>query len=230
MFGVGILGALLWRALHPVPHAYMTLPRNLFTLAAVAILVAGVLQLRGLGNASKLLGMIYVATTVCPTVPESLRLDASARAILDLARGEDPALPPRGTEVGFGVGGTDMRAYAWADYRAVLGQLRTAVPPETRVLNLLRRFPFPPVNGPAGRRDVTTREGGICWQLMVGEDLDAEVAEEIGAAADAVVVWVPDERPDDRMPFPLTLDAVRKGYSPWLRCGAIEVWRRREGD
>jgi hypothetical protein len=228
-FGLALCGAILWRAAHPSPHFYLTLPRNLLTCVGLAILTAAALEIRWLRAFEKLLITVILLVVAVPGLPSTLSLAGSQQGLLALLANDVPTAMPLGCEVGFGREGVGL-AYSWSDYRATLRYLRSETIPEAPVANLLRQFPFPPVNGPSGHPDLFKREAGICWTLMLGEDLDAEYAENLRSASKALVVWSPGEQPDQRLALPLSQAVIHAFYKLNVRFGTIEVWSRVEDE
>jgi hypothetical protein len=226
--GLALAGALAWRGVHPVDHPYLTLPRDLFGGLAVAVPAAVVLGAERLGAASRLVLLALVMRQAMPGWPRTLDPAASADAAWALARGDEPTRTPPGCGAGFGAEGGSETRYRWDDYRDVLEYLRHETVPGAPVANLLRRFPFPAINGPAGRLDPFRAESGICWMLLVDQDLDVEFARRLREAGeDTVVVWAPDEVPHPRLRLPVTTAVVRSDFELAARFGEIEAWRRR---
>jgi hypothetical protein len=223
--GVAIVGSVCWRALHPVPHAYLSLPRHLFLFLAIAPCVAWLCHARRIGGTEQLLVVALILYEAVPQMPHTFRPRESLQALKPLWRGELPVYVPTGCESGFGQG--DARAYRWDDYRATVDYLRRNTSPQTYVANMLRQFPFPALNGPAGRLDPFPYESGIGWIWMVRQDLDSHFANALARISDVVVVWVPDERVDKRMRLTDLTALVRCKFALSARFGRIEVWRRK---
>lgn len=223
---LAIVGAIAWRVLHPMPHDYLILPRVLITRVALAIPARLVLDAGWMGRTERLLICGWLLVQAMPGVPGTWNLQASWEGVVALARGEPPSKVPTGCEPGRWGPTPHGYKYSWADYRDMLIYVKQHTSHTTRVANVLRRFPFPAVNGPVGRIDPFRVESGICWMWLVREDRDADFARAVAAERDAVVVWAPDERADDGMELPGLVEAIRAHYTLEARFGEIEVWRR----
>jgi hypothetical protein len=223
-----LLGALVYKPLHPVPHNYLGLPLVLTSAMALGLPTRWALASVRIDPTARLVLILFLAYLAAPGVPQNCCPDESALAFGPLLRGEEPPLPPTGCDSDFVRNSPAHRAYRWDDYRAVLGYLRAFTKPTTSVANLLRKFPFPALNGPTGRLSPFRVESGICWNWMIQDDRDADFARDLEHAGDdSVVVWVPDEKPQPRMSLPKVVEVVRRAYQFETRFGTIEVWRRR---
>jgi hypothetical protein len=228
MLGLALIGSVAWRALHPVDHEYLALPRHLFTGLAMVVPARAALAAGGLRPGPRLALFVLVLSLAMPSPPATLEAGASLDAVLALARGGSAERRPPGCRVGFRCEPPEACPYSWRDYNAVLDYLRRETPPDAPVANLLRQFPFPSVNGPAGRVDPFRVESGLCWMVLVDQDLDETFARQLDTAADStLVVWVPNERPHPRLRLPRLVEIVRARFEPLGRFGAIEVWHRR---
>ena len=97
----------------------------------------------------------------------------------------------------------------------------------TLVANVLRRFPFPPINAPSGPALPVHGRIRHLLDVLVAEDLDATFAAQLERASESVVVWIP-ARPRVDRGCGSTADRGESaaGISPAARFGRIEVWRR----
>jgi hypothetical protein len=226
-WALALLGASAYKPVHPVQHTYLGHPLALVGAVAAALVVERVLTARLLDRPVKLLVIALILYEVMPEVPRfCLPLD-SLKAIGPLARGEEPVEPPPGSYEWFPRVPGESRNYRWDHYRATLAYLRRATRPTTLVANVLRRYPFPAVNGPTGRLSPFRAESGICWMWLVDLDLDAPFAAALERAEDAVVVWAPEEVvPQPRLQLPRVTAVIRRLYRREARFGNIEVWRR----
>lgn len=166
--------------------------------------------------------MVY---ELVPAPPWMCDLPASARAVPVLARGAMPQAPPRGC----------VHVYSnpnlWNDYCAVLGYLRQATGERTFVANVLNRYPYESINGPAGRLSPFRAEAGICWLSWIKVDLDAEFAQALLDSTDTVVVWEPRQQlVDPVMRLERVVAVIREYFESEARFGDIEVWRRKAID
>ncbi len=148
---------------------------------------------------------------------------ASARAVADWIRGEAPGRPPPGCLCTF----ERPCIYRWQDYQAVLAYLRRSTAPDTPVANFLRRYPYPTLNGPAGRPSPFPAANGILYLWWVDSTLEPRFIRGLEASAGVVVVWVPGEEPGAPALRLERMEAtIRRLYRPVARFGQIEVWRR----
>jgi hypothetical protein len=222
---LALVAAILYRAPHPVQHGYLANVLALISSIVLALPTARVASLRALARPVRALAVLLLCFEAMPQIPfYCLPLD-SIRAIGSLARGVDPALPPPGCRYSWFWPGRCH--YPWADYCRALDYLRRTTSPDTEIANVLRRPPFPSLNGPAGRLSPFRVESGIGWIWMIDMDLDEEFAEELERTPNSVVVWSPDEpRVDPRMNLARLRAVIRRCYRPEARFGSIEVWGR----
>jgi hypothetical protein len=218
------LGVLVYRPLHPVDHAYLMHPIVLVSAITWALSVAWIISLHWLLRPVRIVAVALLAYELVPVHPWMSDLGSSARAVRFLVRGEMPDVPPLGCLQTFALGGPAR----WESYRGVLGYLRQATSPHTFVANVLNRFPWESLNGPAGRLSPFGKDGGIVWLSWVRIDLDTEFAQELLNSADAVVVWEPrQDEVDPAMRLERVIAVIREHFEPEARFGKVEVWRRR---
>jgi hypothetical protein len=230
-WGLATLAALAYGPLHPVQHAYLAHPREVVPAVALALPAAWLVGARRLSRAFRLAATLLVLALALPAPPQFCRPGESLAALGDLASGGEPLRAPRGAHRFFRAEHVESDPYPWRDYRGVLAYLRRDTSPGTLVANVLRRVPFPSINGPAGRPSPFLAESGICWMWLVDEDLDGAFAAQLERAADSdprsVVVWNPDEREvAERMRLPKVVEVIRRRYRPEARFGPFAVWRR----
>jgi hypothetical protein len=229
-WSLAVLGVLAYKPLHPVQHFYLLRPIELVASVVVALAAAWIIGLKFLPRPLVLLAVFLMVCEAMPRVPRYCDARESVQALTPLIRGEEPPRPPPGCRTWFPLTDPEFRPYRWDDYRAILSYLRANTRPETSVANVLRRFPFPPINGPAGRHSPFLVESGICWMWMIDQDRDEYFARCLEQASDAVVVWCPDEPEiEPRMELENVTLAIRRYYRFEVRYGRIEVWRRTVG-
>jgi hypothetical protein len=143
--------------------------------------------------------------------------------LADLIRGEAPDRPPPGCRYSF-----ERRSpYRWQDYQAVLAYLRRSTAPDTPVANVLRSYPYPTLNGPAGRPSPFPAANGILYLWWVDSTLEPQFIRALEASAGVIVVWAPGEETTEPALRLERLEAtIRRLYRPVARFGRIEVWRR----
>jgi hypothetical protein len=188
----------------------------------------------------RLAALLVVLWAVVPGVPRYCQLRPSLRAVVELARGRDPAEAPPGCAHMFrdvppavplgdhpDTAKAPTDSYLWGDYCRLLAYLRRSTSPRTPVANVLRALPWPSINGPTGRMTPFPAAGGILHLWMVDPGMERRFADALAHSPDAVVVWIPDEPhllPALRLP--LVDEVIRRLYRPEARIGRIEVWRR----
>jgi hypothetical protein len=228
-WAAALLGVALYRPLAPINHNYLSHPMLLTIAAAAAFGLGAVLGLTRLTPAARLLIAAVALAAAVPAVPRFCSVGRSAEAAAALARGVPPARSPLGSD---GVLPCKERVgetfYNWEDYCRLLDYLRRATTPRTLVANVLRRFPFPPLNGPVGRLSPFPSPQGVTWMFWQGDGLEPEYVRGLARARDAVVVWVPDEPhlPRRRLALVRLTEAIRRDYRFEARFGLMEVWRR----
>jgi hypothetical protein len=219
------LGALLYRAIHPVQHRYLIHPVLLVGSITWALPISYLLSARWMATPVRLLVIAWLAYEIVPSPPFMCSPSESAEALQVLVRGETPPDKPLGAAQAFDGGGKQS---FWLNYCALLTYLRQKTGPETLVANVLNRYPYESLNGPAGRLSPFRAESGICWLSWVDLDLDPEFAQDLERATDSVVVWEPAQFVvDPKMKLERVIGVVRRLYEPEARFGAIELWRHK---
>ena len=199
---------------------------------AIARVAGGVLKTARLSSIVKLLIMIWIVLQTAAKIPSKCDAIAGLRGISDLARGGIPERAPIGCDPWYQRPGNPFPKgdYPWKDYRDVILYIKTHSRSHERVADLLRRMPFPPLNGVAGRLDVFPVESGIAWLWMRPNDVHMEefLAKTLEDTPDSLVVREPDGAGiDPRMALKKIGPVVRKRYEVVARFGRLEVLRRR---
>jgi hypothetical protein len=217
---------LVYRPLHPVPHAYLAHPLWLIWSLNLAV-IAGVVMQMGQRRPWMALGSVGLLLALAsPRVPKYWDLGASLRAIGDLTRRTEPALVPPGAAPHFAPASTTS-PYTWEQYCEVLDYLRQRTGPNTQIANLLRNLPFPGLNGTIGRISPLRADSGVLWLYALGTDREADFARDLEAAGDAVVIWIPGEQTfDRRLEIPIIERTVPRFYCPEANLSGVQVWRR----
>jgi hypothetical protein len=232
-WGLALLGTLVYKPMSPVQHGYLDQPLILLRSVALVVPVAWLVTAPRLRPAARLAAVGALLVTLVPGVPRFCLPRETLGAFGPLVRGEAPADPPPGFSRLYRSNGRRGRRvpvlhYPWDDYRRTLAYLRRHTGPDTRVANLLRQFPHPAVNGPAGRLTPFPAAGGCIHLWKVAPGLEAEFAAALADTPDTVVVWVPDlVGPLPELQLPRLSAVVRRAYRPEARFGRIEVWRHR---
>lgn len=228
-------GAMVYRPLHPVDHAYLLTVLKLVEAMGWAVPIAWCVRACSADSASgraRFAGLLAVLLLLYETVPMREPYNCSLAASLDAlraaARGGWPDVPPGGAYIWFHP--ERFPVYPWDDYNRLLRHVRETTGPDTVVANLLKFPPLPPVNGPTGRPSPFRAETGIAWMWLVRQDLDEEFARQLEAAGpDSVVVWAPGEvDAQPRLPLRRTTAVVLRDYEPEARFGPMEVRRRKQ--
>lgn len=229
---LALLGAIAYRPIHPVQHAYLEVPLLVTRAVAWSIPVAWVVRSVALPGVRRLLILALLVHQAMPAIPRFWDPEASWLAVGPLVRGEPVPRPPLGSLRFFHrlASGSRDRPYEWSEYHHVMAYLRRTTREQTAVANVLRRIPFPGLNGTIGRISPFRAESGICWMWLVDLDFDAEFARQLESTVDSVVVWVPDEQIGEPwMRLPRLVETIRRLYEPEARFDNIEVWRRKAG-
>jgi len=230
---VAMLGALIYRPMHPMDHGYLKAPLILVGSTAWAIPIAGGLRFAAADSGRlhrafpALCVFVLLLFKILPgRFPYNCSLGASVAAIRAAATSDWPPMP-LGAWVWYDK--TKQPFYTWDGYNALLRYLRESTGPDTVVANALNNPPFPCVNGPTGRRSPFRVETGVAWMWLVRQNLDEEFARDLErAGVDSVVVWSPDDIGNQRrIPLPRLTQAIRDEYEPEARFGKVEVWRRK---
>ncbi len=227
---VALLLATAYRPFHPLQHAYLSLPLELFWALNVGVTVALVLAIRTPVLWVQVAAALAVLLLGLGGVPTYCRPIASLHALKSLGRpGEPPEVPP-GAE-GYFPPLRSRASYTWDDYRDALAYLRGATEPETRIVTVIRNAPYLTFNGPVGRITPLPADTGVLWIWQVDPSMEEAFVTAMRNSRDSVVVWVPGEtsaRPG--LQLPIIAAAIPRFYRPEARFGLIEVWRRRADD
>jgi hypothetical protein len=217
------LGALLYKPISPVPHAYLDQPLLLMRSLNLAPLAAWWLALPAPIAPLRLGAIAALVVAVLPREPMLCSVETSLRAARTLARGEEAIDPPPGCARYYS--DRPGRHYRGDDYRRLLAYLRTSIPRQTRVANFLRAHPYPTVNGPTAHLSTFPAAAGILFLSAIDPGREEAFIEALEHTPDSVVVWVPGEIfVDPRLRLPRMVQAIRKWYRPLARFGNLEVW------
>ena len=217
---IALAGALLYLPVSPAPRSYLVHPLWYVWSVDVAVLTQACLELRGRVPALRWVAVASVLGVGTTLQPRYCTASGSLRAMHALWRGGEPEHAPPGYSHPF------VPVYPWEDYRALLGYIRGATAPGTRVANLLKGVA---VTGPTARLPALPAES-VTWLFMVDPGDEGRFARFLERASDSVVVWAPGEDGADSPDrFAELARAVRLRYQPEARFGAIEVWRRVPG-
>ena len=222
-WGLALVGALAYQPMSPVQHGYLRVPLILIGAIGAAVVAAWIADAEPLVLPMRVLAVCALSAAGIHAPPLMFDPRASAQALADSIRGEAPGRPPPGCRYLF-----ELRSpYRWQDYQAVLTYLRRSTAPDTPVANVLRSFPYPTLNGPAGRPSPFPSANGILYLWWVDSTLEPQFIRALEVAAGTVVVWAPGEKPGDPALRLERLEAtIRRLYRPVAQFGRIEVWRR----
>jgi hypothetical protein len=217
---------LIYKPLHPLPHAYLVHPLWLIWSTSLAVVAGTAMTLWRQRSLLKLAAAGFLLVLACPGAPRFCDLEVSSRALGELGRGSEPAIAPPGAAARFAPE-NPYSPYTWDQYRELLAYLRQRTAPRTQVANLLRNMPFPMVNGCVGRISPLRTEAGIMWLYSLDTGREVNFARYLEQVDDAVVVWIPGERSfDSKLQLPLLERTVPEFYRPEARLSGMQVWRR----
>jgi hypothetical protein len=227
---LALLGALCYRPLSPVDHGYLTQPLALIGSVGLAFALGCVLGLGWLAPSVRLLIVGAVLARSETGIPRHCSLRRSIEAVVALGRGVAPSHSPLGNKDTLPDQPVFLGDYTWPDYVRLLEYLRSTTDPRTPVANLLRRNPFPPVNGPVGRFTPFPCVDGVLWLRWLGPELEPAFVRSLESSPNVVVVWAPHEHPlERRLDLDRLTGVVRRDFRPEARFGVFEVWRRAPG-
>ncbi len=114
----------------------------------------------------------------------------------------------------------------YKDYHQLLEYLRHDLPPGVRIASLLKGAA---VTSPTGRLSALPAESAT-WLYVVNRRDEPRFIKSLEETPNSVVVWDQTHMVDELgTSFPELEKAVRRLYTPDVRFGTIEVWRRRTG-
>ena len=218
--------AMLYRPLHPIDHAYLRQPLQLFQALAFASLADGMVEI-GVADRTRLAAFILLIDLAMPWWNSLCDVRASFAAIGALASGSEPAKAPPGCALGFPSGGHPAYPYDWRDYIAALDYLRSHTDSSTPVANLLTYFPYPSVNASVGRVTPLPVETISLVHWFPDVDFDTLIASALEGSPDAVVACDAGLAEGNfAKRLTRTLETMDRSYKPVARFGAIEIRRR----
>jgi len=222
---LGLVGAVLYRPISPLPHAYLTHPLMVVWSINAAVATRLLLKAPGIGTTARLAAILLILGLGTTIRPRFCNPKAAIEAVTILREGR--AVPrPLGYVTNPAVG--LAAKYDWGNYRDLLAHLRDRLPPRTRVANALKGLPA--VTGPSARLPALPAES-VAWLRMVAPDDEAKFAQVLEATPDSVVAWVPsEEQTDPDFPLPILTATIRRLYEPDARFGLLEVWRRKPSE
>ena len=224
---VALAGAFGYRLLHPTPHHYLWQPLMLLWSFNLAVLVGLALNASGTRPALKLATVIFLLMVAVPTRPNYCNPRLSLSAIPQLLKGETVAEMPSGCVLKYQRVG--VACHPWQDYTKLLDYLRRETSPNTRVANALGSAAA--INGPSGRISPYSAETGLLWAWAIDPSYKDKYNEDLEAAKDSVVVWIPREADETGSIHPTDFlkETILKLYEPAVKFGELEVWKRKQG-
>lgn len=224
---LAVVGILFYRPFHPIQHLYLNQPFILVVALASAVPIAWVLSLDRVAAPVRLAIVAMAVAEAVPYWPEYSVPIESVRAVGPLARGEEPAEPPLGSRHAYPRPDSRMYHYSWADYRALLDELRRATGPTTQVANLLTHFPYPAVNATVGRPTPLPIESITFLQWFPDSNFDEVLSAHLERApAGTVVLWDTSESTELWSQLVHTRAVVQRDYPIATTIGEIQVRRR----
>lgn len=227
-WALAMVGVAFYKPLSPIAHNYLNHSFILVGAVGLGPVVAWILEETRLQAAVRLLMIFSVLATFVTHVPTQCDPAWSVEVLRDLARNRAPSEAPPGVRGMFLDATHGSFTYGWTDYCATIDHLKRTTDPTTRVANVLRNFPYPAINGPAGRLTVFASASAIPWLLWFGSEREEEFALALAnAKTGTVVVWAPEEiATEPNLVAGRLTDVIRRCYLPEAKFGVIEVWRR----
>ncbi len=222
---LALAGAVLYRPISPLPHAYLTHPVMILWSINAAVATRLLLNGPGLVATARLAAILLILGLGATLRPRFCNPKAALEAVAMLRDGR--AVPrPLGYVTNPAVG--LAAKYDWGEYRDMLAYLRDRLPPGTRVANALKGLPA--VTGPAARLPAFPAES-LAWLRMVAPEDQATFAEVLEATPDSVVVWIPsEEQTDPNFALTILTATIQRLYEPDAHFGPIEIWRRKPAE
>lgn len=228
--------AILYRAIHPIDHGYLEQPLFLMFFLNLALLAWLASETFRDVHVARALGLLAILSIALGHWPSYCSPSCSLNALRYLGRRELPEEVPLGADQYLHPSSPGDVArtsgYSWPDYRAAVTYLRENTGKQTRVVNALKRLPFPPLNGPAGRITPWPCEAGMPYLWLLRGDTELRYAKALERLTDSVVVWVPgevmyDPKSHEKVETPLLDHIILEHYAAEAKFGLIEIWRRR---
>src|SRR5262249_256225 len=117
---LALFGALFYKPISPVPHAYLDQPLYLIRSVALAVPVAWPLVTARPFAPIRLAGVVALLVMFLPQFPRNCSVARSLEAFGSLADGGVPSDPPLGCARSFPGAGQPVAHYHWEDYRRLL--------------------------------------------------------------------------------------------------------------
>lgn len=225
---VMFVSMVLYKPMCPVMHAYTEIPLEMVAGLMLGIFWGVFENYQGVSSCFKVCLIASWTWFYLPGIPEMLSVSSSREALVSMLSDTALEKSPPGWAVHLKDRNNIPRSYFWQDYQAALKFIREESSSEVRVVNFIRKQPFPTFNGPTGRLTLWPCGEGIQWLRWVHPELELEFANSLKSQVPAIVIWNDrEEMSQVTIKYPLIDHLIRSEYEPVARFGQIDIWKRR---
>ncbi len=232
LWGLGLLGASLFRPLSPIGHGYLAQPRILLEAICLAVILAATRELRAFQGRRAVWFVALAMALVFDRTPYNPRMCSASDSIEQL-RSYLTGVPleqlPRGCRYIF-TASQASDALNWSGYLQTIDYLRRHTDADTRVANVIQSYPYPPVNSPTARLSPFPCAEGIQWLYWVDRNLEGRFIEELIRRRErpTVVVWCPRRNDIVGSNRLIRLEqAIQDHFEFEAEFFAYEIWRQK---
>ena len=225
---VMFVSMVFYKPMSPVMHAYTEIPLEMVAGLMVGIFWGVFENYQGVSSWFKVCLIAFWTWFYLPGIPEMLSVSSSREALVSMVSNTGLEKSPPGWAGHLKDRNNIPKSYFWQDYQAALKFIREETSSEVRVVNFIRKQPFPTFNGPTGRLSLWPCGEGIQWLRWVHPELELEFANALKTQVPAIVIWNDrEEMSQVTIKYPLIDQLIRSEYEPVARFGQIDIWKRR---
>ncbi len=225
---VMFVSMVFYKPLCPVMHAYTEIPLEMVAGLMLGIFWGVFENCQGVSSRFKVSLIGFWTWFFLPAFPEMLSVSSSREALVSMVSSKGLEKSPPGWAGHLKDRNKIPRVYFWQDYQSALEFIREETSSDVRIVNFIRKQPFPTFNGPTGRLSLWPCGEGIQWLRWVHPELELEFANSLQSQVPSIVIWNDrEEMSKVEIKLPLIDNMIRREYEPFARFGQIDIWKRR---
>ncbi len=225
---VMFVSMVFYKPLCPVMHAYTEIPLEMVAGLMLGIFWGVFENFQGVSSRFKVSLIGFWTWFFLPAFPDMLSVSSSREALVSMVSSTGLEKSPPGWAGHLKDRNKIPKVYFWQDYQSALEFIREETSSEVRVVNFIRKQPFPTFNGPTGRLSLWPCAEGIQWLRWVHPELELEYANSLQSQVPSIVIWNDrEEMSNVAIKYPLIDRLIRREYEPLARFGQIDIWKRR---
>jgi len=225
---VMFVSMVFYKPLCPVMHAYTEIPLEMVAGLMLGIFWGVFENYQGVSYRFKVSLIGFWTWFFLPAFPEMLSVSSSREALVSMVSSKGLEKSPPGWAGHLKDRNNIPRSYFWQDYQSALEFIGEETSSDVRIVNFIRKQPFPTFNGPTGRLTLWPCGEGIQWLRWVHPELELEFANALKSQVPSIVIWNDrEEMSKVAIKYPLIDQLIRREYEPVARFGQIDIWKRR---